>query len=228
VLRSSATLTLHTRQAQRLVKGRAGDAEKPAIIGLIGFAGLLRPIWLGARADDPYADWWMLRVHQALEQAREGLSQASAALDERLQGTGAIAVSPSASLRPVRVPLQFGNPYAYRGALLLADYDALVCRALTSEHVGLVTRDEAERALHLGGRWVRRALQSPLGYRLTGVTRADLAQGTAKAQQAHEAMGEVPDEVLSGSQRAPHGPSRPALPTVAAQFLRLQPLAADA
>ena len=51
VLRGGATLTLQTRQAQRLVKGRGYTAEKPAITGLIGFANLLRSIWHGARAD---------------------------------------------------------------------------------------------------------------------------------------------------------------------------------
>ena len=169
----------------------------------------------------------MLQVHQALEQAREGLAQAQSALDQRLQGMGAIVVSPSASLRPVRVPLQFSNPYAYRGAQLVADYDGLVCTALSAQHVGLITRDEAERALQLGGRMVRRAFQSPLGYRLTGVTRADLEQGTAKAQQAREALGEVPEEVLSGTLRAPHAPARPVPLTSAGQFMVLQSQSAE-
>jgi hypothetical protein len=56
VLCGGAVLTLQTRQAQRLVKGRGYSADKPAIIGLIGFANLVRSVWHGARADDPYAD----------------------------------------------------------------------------------------------------------------------------------------------------------------------------
>ena len=63
------TLTLETRQAQRMVKGRPGTADKPAIMGLIGFANRLRVIWHGARADDPYADWWLVKVHDALDVA---------------------------------------------------------------------------------------------------------------------------------------------------------------
>ena len=46
----------------------AASAEKPAIIGLLGFANLVRTIWHGARADDPYADWWLLQVHEAMVQ----------------------------------------------------------------------------------------------------------------------------------------------------------------
>ena len=67
-------LTLQTRQAQRLVKGRSYSADRPAIIGLIGFANLVRSVWHGARADDPYADWWMLKIHEALEQVKRELS----------------------------------------------------------------------------------------------------------------------------------------------------------
>ena len=59
----------------------------------------------------------------------------------------------------------------------------------------------------LGGRQVRRAFLSPLGYRLTGVSRQDIDQGTAKALQAHAAMGELPEEVCLGARRAPHAPT---------------------
>ena len=51
-----AWLTLQTRHAQRLLRGRPAGAGKPAIIGLFGFAERLRGIWQGARLDDPYAD----------------------------------------------------------------------------------------------------------------------------------------------------------------------------
>ena len=47
-------------------------------------------------------------------------------------------VGVAASRRPYRVHLQFANPYAYQGARLLAQYDHLVCTALTAGHIGLV------------------------------------------------------------------------------------------
>ena len=225
VLRGGATLTLQTRQAQRLVKGRGHTADKPAIIGLIGFANLLRSIWHGARADDPYADWWMLKVHDALQLAQEQLVSAEQDIATRFQAMAAIDVAAPASIKPARIALNFSNPYAFRGAQLVSVYDALVRAVLSARHVGLLTRDESERALHDSGRQVRRALQSPVGYRFTGVTRADVEQGTAKAMQAKDVMGALPDEVRTAERRAPHAPalavgSKAAL----AQSIRLQPL----
>ena len=57
-LRGQVWLTVQTRQAQRLIRGRSGNADKPAIIGLVGFADRLRVNRQAARNDNPYADWW--------------------------------------------------------------------------------------------------------------------------------------------------------------------------
>ena len=208
VLRGVVTLTLETHQAHRLVKGRSGTAEKPAIIGLIGFANLLRVIWHGARAGDPFADWWLIKVHNALEWADRALNEAIGTVQTRLAAIEAIRVTPGASVRPVHIPLRFSNPYAYRGAHLVAQYDRLVRAALTAQHIGVMTRDDAARVLAFGGRQLRRAFLSPMGYHLTGITRADVIQGTVRKSQAQASMGEVPLDILSGDLRAPHAPIR--------------------
>jgi len=228
VLRGVVTLTLETRQAQRMVKGRPGTADKPAIIGLIGFANLLRAIWHGARADDPYADWWLLRVHDALDEADKALKESICTVQSSLAATEAISVTPGASVRPVRTPLRFSNPYAYRGAHLVAEYDQLVRAVLTAQHIGVMTRDDAERVLALNGRQLRRAFLSPMGYHLTGITRADVIQGTVRKSQAQASMGEVPANVLTGELRAPHAPVRPLPVSTLAQHVDLQPQSSKA
>jgi len=225
-LRGAITLTLETGQALRLVKGRAGASDKVGIIGLIGFAGLLRPIWHGARSDDPYADWWLIKVHEALEKAEAALSAALAEASAPLGRSEAITATPAASTRPVRVPLRFSNPYAYRGAHLVADYDRLVRAVLTAQHIGAMTRQDGERAVQLGGRPLRRAFLSPLGYRLTGTTRRDLIEDTALSVEARERMGDVPPDILGGERRAPYAPLRSAPVSSATGHIALRPLAA--
>ena len=68
-LHGQVWLTIQTNQAQQLIHGRAGTPDKPTIIGLVGFANRLRVIWQAARNDDPYADWWLIKVHEAIEVA---------------------------------------------------------------------------------------------------------------------------------------------------------------
>ena len=98
-LRSEVMLTLETRQAQRLVTGRARRADRPAIIGLIGFAGLVQAIWQAAKADDPYADWWLIQIDEALTAVETVLLIAQQDVDAQLQAIPALRViaAPTAS-----------------------------------------------------------------------------------------------------------------------------------
>ena len=205
-LRGEVWLQLQTRQAQRLLAGRRAGEGKAPIIGLLGFADRLRLVWQAARADDPYADWWLLKVERALAQSATELTVARSAIDALLVASEGLTVTVAASVKPARVKLLFANPYAYRGAQLLAAYDGFARRVLSAQHVGLLNRDEAERRLHLGAKPLRRAFGSVLDYRFLGITRSDVLQQTAKGQGAAAAMGELPPEILSGALRAELAP----------------------
>jgi integrating conjugative element protein (TIGR03761 family) len=207
-LRGGAWLTLQTRHAGRLVKGRPGTAGKPPIIGLLGFADRLRLIWQGIRASDPYAEWWMVKVDRALALAEAELQALRRDIDTRSAASDGLEIDPAVSVQPTRVKLEFANPYAYRGAQLLASYDGFARQVLSARHVGLAGQEEAERYLREGARPLRRAFGSALGYRFLGVTRADTEQQTVRGKQAVEAMGELPPEILSDALRASLLPKR--------------------
>jgi len=205
-LRSSTSMKIQTRQAQRLVYGRKYEGDKPAIVGLLRFATLLRVIWTGAAADDPYADWYLVLIDQALTQSREDIKAMKAQVAGRLTQIKGVSVTVAESLNPIRVDLNFTNPYAFMGAYLLADYDALVRAVLTARHVALLDRGASEKMLHEGGRCVRRAFECAHGYRYLALTRDDVRQGTSKAARAKEMFGPLHDEVLAGTLRAAHAP----------------------
>ena len=199
---------MQTHHAQRLIRGRPAAADKPVIVGLFGFADRLRGIWLGARQDDPYADWWLLKIQDALAAAEQLIQAEQAALAERLEALPALEVRVATSWKPYRTPLRFANPYAFRGAKLLADYDELARGLLTARHVGLMEAGDAERLLGRCAGKVRGLFCLPQGYRFLGIDRETLAQGTAKAEQARQTMGEVPEDVLSGERRAGLAPRK--------------------
>ncbi len=212
VLRSDAAMDIQTRQAQRLVYGRrAQGVAKPAIFGLLRFAGELSWMWTNAAKDDPWADWFLVRVEEELIEGRESLEHLAKRVKNRLQSAPAVNVELAQSIKPVQVELRFNNPYAFMGAYLLADFDELVRGILTCRHVGLYDRESAERTLHEGGRVVRRVYNSFSGYRRMAVCREDVRQGTARAARAIEKLGPLPQEVLDGTLRAAYAPEvRPA------------------
>jgi integrating conjugative element protein (TIGR03761 family) len=208
-LRGVADLYVQTRQAQRLVMGRAANGDQPAIIGLVRFGMRVRQLWSASAADDPYADWFLLQTLENLESGREELGRMHVELEALLQGILGVDIAVAESLKPARVPLQFANPYGYMGAYLIADYDRFVRAVLTARHVGLLDRDGSERRLSQGGRLVRRAFASLQRYKHCAVTRDDMAGNTARAREALAAMGPLPAEVLKGDLRPRIAPELP-------------------
>lgn len=205
-LRSESWITLQTRQAQRLVTGRRAEDGTPGIVGLTRFAAMLRPLWNAARADDPWADWWLVRVHDAIEQGHQELDAMLEHVSRLLKQTPNVSVTVAVSIEPLKVPLTFTNPYAFRGAYLLAKFDDLIRSVLTARHVAMLDRDGSERLIADGGRQVRRAYNAALGYRFLGLTREDARLVTARIKEAEAQMGALPAEILDAKLRAAFAP----------------------
>ncbi len=222
-LRGQVWLTIQTSQAQQLIRGRNGTPDKPTIIGLVGFADRLRMIWQAARNDDPYADWWLIKVHKAIDSAGTYIRNQQADLNNQLDQMNAMEVTVAKSLRPHRVPLQFANPYAYRGAHLLSEYDRFVCTALTARYIGLLDSETCNGLLKVCARKIRSTFMIPHGYRFLGIDRESLRRGGEKSNDARQAMGEVPDNVLSGERHAPLVPRKVKFPTGFAGHVDLNP-----
>ena len=222
-LRGQVWLTLQTRQARQLVRGRNGTPEKQPIIGLGLFADRLRVIWQAARNDDPYADWWLLKVHEAIAHREALLQRFQRELDVQLAQMGSIEVAVAVSERPYRMPLRFANPYAYQAARLVSKYDALVCAALTACHIGVLDGAARDHVIKLGGRKIRSLFIIPQGYRFLRIDRADILKGGGKSAQAAQFMGPVPDDVLGGERRAPLAPRRRRLTSEFSENIGLHP-----
>lgn len=224
VLRGQTWMTVQTRQAQQLIRGRKATADKPAIIGLVGFADRLRVIWQASRDDDPYADWWLIKVHEALDQARKFLTRYQERLDAQLGRLDAIEVALAESLRPYRIRLQFANPYAYQGAQLIAQYDTLVRTVLTCRHIGQLDDETAQVIIHLSARKIRGIFVVPQGYRLLGIDRKCLQRSAGEDPRASRLMGTLPADVLNGEHRAPFVPRKAPFPKKTHRPLELEPL----
>lgn len=206
-LRSETYLTLQTRRAQLMVQGRPQGDDKQQIVGLTHFAALTRSVWNGALADDPYAHWWLLRMHQAIEESTTELKALIAHIEQLLQTIPGVTVTVAQSVEPARIPLAFTNPYGFRGAYLLAHYDEAIRRIMTARHVALLDSDGSERFLTEAGRHVRRAYNSVLRYRFLGINADDIRLMTARGKEAESVFGNLPPEVLDGRLRAPHAPN---------------------
>ncbi len=207
-LRGEVYLSIQTRQAKRLIYGRADTLDKAAIIGLVGFADRLRLIWQAASQDDPWADWWLIKIDAALTKARESIRTGQAELEVCLKKLAALEISVATSQKPFRIALKFANPYAYRGAQMIAAFDELARTLLTCRHVGMLSNKLTESVLNEHSHAIRGVFTIPQGYQLLGVNREGVRQGTEQAATAAQLMGLVPAAVLSGQQAAALTPKK--------------------
>ncbi|WP_070878538.1 PFL_4669 family integrating conjugative element protein, partial [Pseudomonas sp. HMSC75E02] len=83
-LRSAMSLTLHTHHASRIWHGRAPAEGRAGIIGLNGFISAMNKMKRGSEQDDPYSDFWMLRIEDKLEQTKSTLQALREQVDQAL------------------------------------------------------------------------------------------------------------------------------------------------
>ena len=134
-------------------------------------------------------------------------------LVQPLHQMDAIKVSIRASQRPYRVRLQFANPYAYRGAQLLAQYDRLVCTALTAQHIGQLNGETCIQVQKACASKLRALFLIPQRYRFLKLDRESIRKARGKRHEARHVMGEVPDDILSGERQAPLVPRKVTFPS---------------
>jgi integrating conjugative element protein (TIGR03761 family) len=221
-LHGQVWLTIQTNQAQQLIHGRNGSPDKPAIIGLIGFADRMRLIWQAARNDDPYADWWLIKVHDAIEMNVDYVRNWQREMRNLLQQMTAMDITIAESSRPYRIPLQFASPYAYQAALLLSEYDALVRMVLTVHHVGLLESEGRNGLIKSCARKIRALFVIPQSYRLLKIDRESVRTQTGRSHEARQTMGEVPDDILSGEHQASLVPRKVRFPLEFAGHVKLR------
>jgi integrating conjugative element protein (TIGR03761 family) len=205
-LQGTATLVIQTRQAQRLLRGRPGRRRQAGIPGLYPFSARMRTIWMAARQNDPDANGYLVQISKRIEETRLELGHLRQPLEERLHNVTGIEVEIARSTSPVHVPLHFATPYGYMGAYVISDFDQLVCAILTVRHVGLLVPDTGDQQIQRGAKLIRRVLTIPFGWRSLAVTRDDVRRNRQRAREAGEKMGDLPEDILAGTRRAPLAP----------------------
>ena len=203
------SVILHTRQGMALFDGRPANPEKgkSAIYGVPRFYGAVKQIYFDAMADDPWADWWLIKVDHAIEKAQQSLEQLRAEIQGFQPRNASISISNAHSVQPEPRPLNFAIPsYPHRMAYIVTDCDLMTLDVLNLFHAGLMTRQQKERLVHKIGKVARGALTSATGFRHCGVTRNDVMANNPKARKAKELMGEVPEDVLNLKLRSDYAP----------------------
>lgn len=201
-LLSDAKIVLQTTQAQQLFKGNWREKA----IGLLEFSNLVHRIWQAAEKDDPYADLFLLRIYDALFQARKQIQQKLQYCQQAFAKEQGVELNPVFSEKPLKLPLQFATAYGYMAAYLLADLDQLIRYLITARRTGIELDKKINILLYENIRVVKKAFYIPLSWKYTDVTRQDIEANNPKAERAIKEMGVLNSQVLEGNLRAPYSP----------------------
>src|SRR3546814_5055306 len=102
-LRSAMSLTLHTHHASRIWHGRAAAEGRPGIVGLNGYIAQMNKMRRGSEQDDPYSDFWMLRIEDKLDQTKATLQSLREQVDQALASVPpALTLGENLNVQPVK------------------------------------------------------------------------------------------------------------------------------
>ena len=200
-IQTDVWLSLHTRYAQLLVRGRQVKG-KPPIVGLLRFADALRVIWHAAEANDPYADWWLIKLQDTYHVIGNRIENLTAKCLAKHPNQKTFQIAPAEDKNPFRIRLSFATPYAYQAAELLSKFDSLVCHVLACKHLGIFSTKTAKNTIYQVARLIRGLFALATRYRHLGIDRNNPLSFEADGKTAQRYMGELPADVKAGTRRA--------------------------
>lgn len=199
---------VHTSQALRLVKGRRHTEEAHGIIGLVHFGQRVQFICDAVKANDPYADWWLVQISEKIADIKSELASHREQVERMMQSRDGIDVSVGRSSTPISTPLLYrdASPYVFAGSELITEFDWLVRAVEQCKRTALMVPTDAYRLIDACGHRIRSVFTFAAKWRNQSITRDDVRQDTQVAQRAKQAMPGLPKDVLDGIRRDPFAP----------------------
>lgn len=205
-LSKDVQLVLHTVDAQTAFMGHG---EKGGM-GLFPFASRMGELWEAAAKDDPYADWYLLKIYDTIIQLRNSMATIIQDYQQQLtktHGLNGFIVYPFQSEKPLNKSLYFNNPYGYLGAQIIADFDTLMRIVLTAKRIGVLLT-KSHHAIR--DEWLQPILvlfKLPFKWQNFQISRTDVELNSANSIIASDALGKLPAAILAKKLRAPFAPT---------------------
>lgn len=205
------TVELSSRSAYRLWNGRERTEEQHGILGVPGFARLIKSLEQAIAQDDPYADYTYMIIENAIEELSESLDADIGKMDALIASKipSTMKFSAMASVKPIVVPLKFGSRLGFGLVYSLIKADQVALKILQASHLNVLSKKEKFTFLADNERKFRAVMNKVFAFRTTGVTRDDIVSNNEKAIEAQELMGRLEAGYLSGELRSCNAPRLP-------------------
>lgn len=193
-LSTHGTLTLKTYTAQG------------HFLELLPFAKRMKAIYQASRLDDPYADFYLMKIENALIKTQAFLREKAECYQQQLSHLVGLQMQLADTDKPLILPIYFATPYAHFATRLLVDLDELTRCVISLNKLGLPLEKPLSELLRGLGKSFRSTLGKSNGWKPTGVTRHDMVENTPRAIDAEQQMGKLDPRIMNKSLRAKLAP----------------------
>jgi integrating conjugative element protein (TIGR03761 family) len=188
-----ADITLYTNVAHQLFNA----TWRPGNIGLIQFSSAVARIYNACKADDPYAEWYLLKTYSELFDAIEQIKKMEKQLAPYFINQRGIKLNYLEKTKLWNEQLYLATQFSHMGAELLTGVDHLLRQIITLHRAG-ISQGENEITIRTPIQVMQDAFAVPLGWKKTLVTRADIRADNQKAADAKALFNdELPQAVLN-------------------------------
>lgn len=208
LLTSEVSITLHSSPATRLWDGkflRQGKSRTSMPIML----SLLNNVHRDAQYDDPFADLFLMNFEEMVEKNINEMNKLNQDLMDLFISDlpDCISLERCQNISPVTFNIYSRSPLGFKMLALLGLFDELAVKAMTAQHMALLTRNESQQWINTGATLIRRCYGTLNNYRHTGLTREDVKSNSLRYQEVVKNFGfELPKEIIEGTVRARFAP----------------------
>ena len=200
-LYSNATIMLHANASLKLWYGVKGK-----VVSVPYFFTRTFELESAASQDDPYADYGLINIENALNEAFIALNMLSSSIQADDNRRRRVNTSECQSMKPVEKLLAVKSRFGWRLVALLEDFDLFMVDLLDAQFKARVTRCDFELKKEQALTVFRHVLAVCHASKRSGLTRQDMREGNAKAEAAKTKFGRIPMEVMEGVVRAEFAP----------------------
>ncbi len=195
-------LELHTRNAFGFILGRDKTVTQSFIPGLFVYANAVRSIVTAAMQDDPWADWALIRIEEAMLKVDAIINAERDLIKQRvsdLKNEG-ILLSPLTNKKPTKIVIDFHSPYALRGALLVAKFDTVIRELLPFRTTGIIDDAEWRFAVRKVGIAIQNLFMIAMRFKYRGVSRESYIKmpESALVLNVLAVAGKIPNNIVTG------------------------------
>lgn len=186
-------IILHTPLAIALFHGSWKNINR---VGVRQYAHFLSDVCEASKADDPYADWFLLQSFNEMNKIKFFLKDLENRCHAKLKTVRGVELSLISN--PITIPLIFRTPFSFMAAYLLADLDYVIRQLMTLRKKG-ISLDEGITFDQLATQF-RSCIHSAMKWKKTGITRKDIKEKTdhyLKLENDLKEFDRLPDEVLN-------------------------------